>query len=61
LRRALLLIASWQTGRVSDAEWDQWAMNARRMYKSLLKQDFSEPQALIIVGQMLGALVATPA
>jgi hypothetical protein len=55
------LIDCWQTGRVSDAEWDQWAMNARRMYKSLLKADFSEPQALIMVGQMLGSLVAAPA
>jgi hypothetical protein len=45
---------------MSEMEWDEWARNARRMHQSLLEQGFSEPQALIIVGQMLGSLISTP-
>jgi hypothetical protein len=45
---------------VADWDWRVWASNAKKMHGALLEEGFTEPQALIIVGQMLGALVSAP-
>jgi hypothetical protein len=44
---------------VADWVWTEWAQNARKMYEALIQQGFTEPQALIMVGQMLGSVVST--
>jgi hypothetical protein len=45
---------------VADWDWRIWAGNAKKMHKALLEEGCTEPQALIIVGQMLGSLISAP-
>ena len=40
--------------------WAEWARNAKKMYAALLQEGFTEPQALIMVGQMLGTVISAP-
>ena len=42
-----------------DWPWREWAGNARRMHEALLEEGFTEPQALIIVGQMVAGVLGT--
>jgi hypothetical protein len=44
---------------MAEWPWREWAGNARRMYEALLEEGFTEPQALIIVGQMVAGVLGT--
>ena len=44
---------------MAEWPWREWAGNARRMYEALLEEGFAEPQALIIVGQMVAGVLGT--
>jgi hypothetical protein len=50
----------YASGVASDWVWNEWARNARKMYSALIEEGFTEPQALIMVGQMIGAVISTP-